>query len=158
MAPSDLTITSAIAQPAAALHQSLVKLGGGILTLGGSNTYSGDTDVLAGTLALGASAALPAASNVDVSGGTLNLGGFSASAGTVTLQSVCHRQRRPLRRVLQRAKRNRQHQSGRAGGPDHEHRRNRHPPQPDSYQGGTFLNAGELPRSPTANWSPPGAG
>ncbi len=83
---SDLTISSAIAD-GSSNAQSLVKLGGGVLTLGGSNTYTGDTDVVAGTLALGASGALPAASNVNVSGGTLNLGGTSTSAGTVTLLS-----------------------------------------------------------------------
>ncbi len=49
---SDLTVTSAIGNGSAA-PQSLVKSGPGILTLSGSNTYTGATDVLAGTLALG---------------------------------------------------------------------------------------------------------
>ena len=140
---SDLTITSAIAN-GGSTAQSLVKLGGGILTLGGSNTYSGDTDVLAGTLALGASAALPAASNVDVSGGTLNLGGFSASAGTVTLQSGAI-----ANGVLSAAFYN--VQSGTVstslGGPAALTMSTAGTvtlSSPNSYQGGTFLNAGEL--------------
>ncbi len=62
--------------------------GGGTVTLANSaNSYGGQTFVNGGTLLLAVSGALPAASNVTISGGTLDLGTFSASAGTVTLQS-----------------------------------------------------------------------
>jgi autotransporter-associated beta strand protein len=61
--------------------------GNGTVIFGGTNNYTGSINVLAGTLALGVSGAIPSASNVTISGGTLDLGGYSTSAGTVTLQS-----------------------------------------------------------------------
>ncbi|MGA2031189.1 MAG: autotransporter-associated beta strand repeat-containing protein [Thermoguttaceae bacterium] len=63
--------------------QGFIKLGGGLLTFGGPNnvnSYQGDTTVSAGTLALGASAALPTTGNVNVNAGAvLDLAGFSPS-------------------------------------------------------------------------------
>ncbi len=57
----------------------LVKLGAGTLTLGGANTYSGDTVIDAGTLAVGGADAVPSGTgkgNVEVNG-TLDLNGYS---------------------------------------------------------------------------------
>ncbi len=63
----------------------LTKLGGGILTLTGANTYSGGTTVTAGTLIAGGSTALGSGA-VTVAGGTLDLG-TSSLANTITLSS-----------------------------------------------------------------------
>ena len=68
----------------------LVKLGTNQLALGGANTYTGPTIVLAGTLATNAANLLPDASAVTIaSGATLQLGGADtlstvAGAGTLT--------------------------------------------------------------------------
>ena len=60
---------------------ALTKSGAGILTLSGTNAYSGDTTISAGTLKLGAASAIPSgagAGNV-IDNGTLDVGGFSPS-------------------------------------------------------------------------------
>jgi len=49
------------------------------LVLSGSNSYQGSTDVLAGALVLGSSAALPATTVVNVGGGTLDASAFSST-------------------------------------------------------------------------------
>lgn len=69
---------------------ALTKSGTGTLTLYGTSTYTGPTSISAGTLRLGAAAALPAASVVGLSAGaTLDLNGyahtFPASTGGGTL-------------------------------------------------------------------------
>ena len=64
----------------------LVKSGIGTLTLGGVNTYTGITDVQAGTLAYGVNDSL-ANGDVQVSGGTLDLATFTDTVGAVTLAS-----------------------------------------------------------------------
>jgi autotransporter-associated beta strand protein len=85
---------------------SLTKTTGGIVTLSGVNTYTGGTNVDAGTLILGAADTLSASGTVSIIGGTLALGapnglaaggavnvnggaldlaGFSSTAGAVTL-------------------------------------------------------------------------
>ena len=62
----------------------LTKIGTGTLTLSGVNSYSGSTDVNAGTLALGSAASGPSASRVNLAGGTtLNTAGFSATIGSL---------------------------------------------------------------------------
>ncbi len=53
----------------------LTKLGTGILTLGGTNTYGGDTVISNGTLRLGHGKALPTATEVVLAGGMLDLNG-----------------------------------------------------------------------------------
>ena len=74
---------------------SLVKLGGGTLTLSGASTYTGLTAVLGGTLQAGATNAFAASSAFTVaSGATLDLASFNqtigslAGAGSVTLGSA----------------------------------------------------------------------
>ncbi len=80
----DLTISSRIADGAES-PQTLVKAGPGTLKLTGSNTYSGGTTILEGTLAVGASSALPDAGPVTVAGGTLDLRGHSLTVGNVVM-------------------------------------------------------------------------
>ncbi|MFB9160341.1 autotransporter outer membrane beta-barrel domain-containing protein [Chromobacterium violaceum] len=66
---------------------SLTKLGSGVLTLNGANTYAGGTNVNAGTLAVGdgtsASATLSGGGAVSVAGGA-TLGGYGSVTGNVT--------------------------------------------------------------------------
>ncbi|HEY0965917.1 MAG TPA: autotransporter-associated beta strand repeat-containing protein [Opitutaceae bacterium] len=63
---------------------NLTKEGGGTLTLGGANTYTGDTLINAGTLALGASNRIADASDVVVAAGAVfDLNGFSDSVQTL---------------------------------------------------------------------------
>ncbi|MDB6175344.1 MAG: hypothetical protein JWL59_4655 [Chthoniobacteraceae bacterium] len=65
------------------------KSGSGTLTLSGANTYTGETAVMAGTLAEGATGAIANTSNLTVNGATaiFNLGSnHSDTVGTVTLQ------------------------------------------------------------------------
>jgi autotransporter-associated beta strand protein len=67
----------------------LTKLGSGMLTLAGTNTFTGTTTISAGTLKLGIAGALMPSSPIVLAGGTLDLGGFTVSnlvsgAGSVT--------------------------------------------------------------------------
>ena len=63
---------------------AVVKTGAGTLTLGNANTYTGLTDIQAGTLASGTNNAL-GSGGVTVSGGRFDIGGFSDSVDAVTL-------------------------------------------------------------------------
>jgi fibronectin-binding autotransporter adhesin len=65
---------------------ALTKSTGGTVTLSGVNTYTGLTDVQAGTLAYGVTNAL-AGGAVTVSGGTLDIKTYSDTVGAVTLTS-----------------------------------------------------------------------
>ncbi|PKD39444.1 hypothetical protein CWO84_15400, partial [Methylomonas sp. Kb3] len=57
------------------------------VTLSGSNTYTGNTQVNAGTLALGASDVLANTSSLIVNGGTFDLGANSDTVAGVQLLS-----------------------------------------------------------------------
>lgn len=61
---------------------SLVKVGGGKLTLSGVNTYTGGTALQAGTLALGVANALPS-SDISIGNATLDAATFIDSLGTL---------------------------------------------------------------------------
>jgi fibronectin-binding autotransporter adhesin len=92
-----VTLASALTSAGGTLN----KFGDGMLALTGANTYTGDTVIWRGTLLIGSSNALPAGSAVNVgasSGGisssvfigasTLDLGGFTLTASTVTLNGT----------------------------------------------------------------------
>ncbi len=103
---SDLTVSSIVA------GGSLTKQGAGVMTLTGANTFTGNTTVSGGTLAANADGALGATAKVTINtggtvllgttagnnrignttevalaGGTLNSGGFSETAGKMTLSA-----------------------------------------------------------------------
>ncbi len=62
------------------------KVGGGIVRLSNTNTYSGGTFINAGTLQLGANGGLPASGAITLAGGTLASNGFtSATLGSLSL-------------------------------------------------------------------------
>lgn len=64
---------------------SLVKVGTGVLELGGSSTYTGRTDIDEGTLQAGADDALAARSAFTIAvGATLDLAGFKATIGSLS--------------------------------------------------------------------------
>jgi autotransporter-associated beta strand protein len=65
----------------------LTKIGAGILTLGGANSYTGGTFVNGGTLQMGNNNVLPSNNNMTIAGGaTFDMNGFSQTnaLGTVT--------------------------------------------------------------------------
>jgi len=66
---------------------SLIKNGGGVLTLVGQSTYTGPTVVNGGTLALGRSGALASASPLTLNGATFATAGFSQTLGALTLSA-----------------------------------------------------------------------
>lgn len=64
---------------------SFFKVGSGTLTLSGANTYSGQTDIFAGTIKAGAANTIPSASAVGVNNGaTFDLADFSQTIGSLS--------------------------------------------------------------------------
>jgi autotransporter-associated beta strand protein len=68
---------------------NLIKTGAGTLSLNASNSYSGNTTISAGTLALGASDVIANSSNVTINGGTLNTtaSGYTDTVNSLTISS-----------------------------------------------------------------------
>lgn len=66
---------------------NIIKGGTGKLTLGGTSSYTGGTEIIGGTLALGASNILPNSGNFHVNGGIFDLATFDDTVGPVTLTS-----------------------------------------------------------------------
>ena len=62
---------------------SLTKIGAGVLTVSGNNSYTGGTTVSAGTFRLGSSTALPTMGALTVSGGIFDLNGFNLTVGSL---------------------------------------------------------------------------
>ncbi len=84
-ANNNLTIASTIADGGS--QTTLTKTGPGILTLTGTNTYSGPTAVVQGTLIVSSDANLGSGSAIDLSGGTLQAAGSFSSAKGITMIS-----------------------------------------------------------------------
>ncbi|NCW28546.1 MAG: hypothetical protein EBV83_09710 [Verrucomicrobia bacterium] len=63
----------------------MTKYGSGTLTMSGANSYTGNTTVSAGTLALGASDVLTNTAGLNVTGGTFAIGAYSDTVGAVIL-------------------------------------------------------------------------
>ena len=83
------TTYSGVIQNGTATAVALTKIGTGVLTLSGNNTYSGRTTITAGTIQLGASNVLPN-NAVTLGGGILNTGtggGFSETIGDLTVST-----------------------------------------------------------------------
>ena len=89
-----------------------MKTGNGILQLSGTNSFTGGTQIQAGTLILGSNNAIPAASSLTLSAGTLNLGGYANTAGTLVMQNGLITGNGSFgRRLVQPAKRHARRQS-----------------------------------------------
>ena len=82
---NNMTIASTIADGGS--PTTLTKTGPGILTLTGTNTYSGPTAVDQGTLVVSSDANLGRGSAIDLSGGTLQAAGSFSSAKGITMTS-----------------------------------------------------------------------
>lgn len=68
----------------------LTKLGNGTLTLSNANTYSSDTTVSQGTLALAGAGALPNSPNINVTGATLDVSGVASGSTTLNNLSLAN--------------------------------------------------------------------
>ncbi len=81
---NDLTVNSVIGETVTGT--GLTKSGGGTLTLGASNTYSGTTTINQGVLAIATEASLGTASTIELNGGTLRtVQSFTSTKGITSL-------------------------------------------------------------------------
>lgn len=77
-----VNVTNTVGPVTTTSSVSLTKAGEGTLRLAGENTYSGETRVLAGTLAVAGGAAIPDTSAISLgAGATLRLGGSTETVG-----------------------------------------------------------------------------
>jgi fibronectin-binding autotransporter adhesin len=67
---------------------ALAKIGAGVQTLGATNTYSGDTTITAGTLALAGSGALPNSANIRINTGAVLDVSAETNGGFATANAV----------------------------------------------------------------------
>ncbi len=82
----NITITPALIEDTASTGGGLTKLGTGILTLNGANTYTGNTAINAGTLTLGAAASLSVGSGISIAAGaTLDVSAIANFTATAPL-------------------------------------------------------------------------
>jgi autotransporter-associated beta strand protein len=87
----NLVINGTVTEDAAG--KGLVKTDAGKVTLAGSISYTGETRISAGTLALSGSAALPTSQNLRFNGSaaaTLDLGGTSQTVRTIVMDVTTH--------------------------------------------------------------------
>ncbi len=78
-----ITISQTLLTDAVSTGGGLTKNGSNTLTLTGANTYTGDTTVTAGSLALGASNVLPDSAAVSIGNATLDAATFTDTVGTL---------------------------------------------------------------------------
>jgi autotransporter-associated beta strand protein len=69
---------------------NLVKLGTGTLTLNNANTYTGDTAVFQGTLALAGSTSLSNSANIIISNATFDVSGIAGPATTLNVLTLAN--------------------------------------------------------------------
>lgn len=87
---ANLSISSVITNNGGATV--LTKAGSGKLTLSGTNTYTGDTNIIGGTLAVGSAGAIPSGTgkgNVTLAGGTTAVTLDLAGIATVNVNGLC---------------------------------------------------------------------
>src|SRR5205823_4706581 len=83
---ADLTVSSNLTNfaPDSGQPSGIAKSGPGVLLLNGSNSYSGPTRILNGTLRLGSGTAIPSTSEVFINpGATLDLNGITITTGAI---------------------------------------------------------------------------
>jgi fibronectin-binding autotransporter adhesin len=81
----DISIAQNFTESGTSTGGGLTKAGVGVLTLSGSNSYTGATTVTSGSLRLGSSNAIGVpGTNLAVNGGTLDLVTFSPTVGTIS--------------------------------------------------------------------------
>jgi fibronectin-binding autotransporter adhesin len=80
----DISIAQNFTESGTSTGGGLSKDGVGVLTLSGSNSYTGATTVTSGSLRLGSANAIGAAAPLVVNGGTLDLVTFSPTVGTIS--------------------------------------------------------------------------
>jgi hypothetical protein len=85
-----LNLAAKLAEGATAGSTLTLNSSGGVIQLGGANTYTGATTTNAGTVTCGAANTIPSGSSLVLNGGTFSSGattGFAQSTGTLTLSN-----------------------------------------------------------------------
>ncbi len=84
----DLDVTGSFAHTAGSLDTGLIKVGTGVMRLNGTNTYTGQTKVSAGTLALAGNASIASPSILVSSGAILDVSALSAGSFSIGSNQV----------------------------------------------------------------------